>query len=365
MDALFSIERDLLMQLGNRLDQTPLPETSTGLEEIDHSLLSSAWQKAIRRGDSHLATRCALELHRRAPESVWRRIRIIALEDISVGDIDLVATILAVAGKRAWQRPWGERHVLAYLVDKLAQAPKSRTACDLAVALPPEHIPVDNWMGKQNLGSFDRQSLFLLASAWRNTASYSTYEGGRWRTISSGNRRLRDRYLDEVEAPPLVRFIATRGSGTEALNVLLVPAYQLKQLGSEQTRPLISPASSWNRIHGLPAYAFCMYSAPGMQALGQFLKHSSWTERLQAMGVRQPRKALGYLTFYIEGGHCSKPLRVKHAPKIQQWSEEVALGRFGVPADQVEVLKGELIKDLRHLNAFRRSVPVRSSSHED
>jgi len=98
MDTLFDIERNLLMALSDRLGRSPPLEPSEVLEQIDSSLLTSAWQKAIRRGDSHLSVRCALELHRRDPDYLWRRMRIIALEDISVGDTELVATVLAIAG---------------------------------------------------------------------------------------------------------------------------------------------------------------------------------------------------------------------------------------------------------------------------
>lgn len=361
MDGLFDIERDLLRALSDRLDQAPPLEPSTCLEQIEFSLLTSAWQKAIRRGDSHLAMRCALELHRRDSSYVWRRMRIIALEDVSVGDTELVAAILAIAGKRALQRAWGERRLLSMLVSDLAMSNKSRTACDLAVILPPEKIVVENWDELGSLHSFDRQTLFLRAAGWRNTASLSSHEGGRWQTIGYGNRHLRDRYLDEIDAPAAVRFIAARGSGTEALNVLLPLAHQLQGLGCEPVVMTRTPSPSWNPIGELPAYAFCMYSGPGMQALGNFLRETPWGAKFKKMGIHNARKALGYLVFYVEGGHLSKPIGVRHASLIKGWSEEVALGRFGIPASMVETLKSEMIHDLPQLNAFRRQVKVNVS----
>jgi len=153
-----------------------------------------------------------------------------------------------------------------------------------------------------------------------------------------------------------VRFIATRGSGTEALNVLLPVAHHLQELGCEPVPMNRSPSPSWNPIGELPAYAFCMYSGPGMQALTAFLKATPWGRKFKSMGIRNPSKALGYLVFYVEGGHLSKPIGVRHASLIRGWSQEVALGRFGIPADMVETLKAKMVRDLPQLNAFRRNV---------
>lgn len=353
-----SLERDLLTVLSDTLVQVPAEKYSSALARYDASLLSSAWQKAIRRGDTNLAIRCALELHHRDPDYIWRRIRIIALEDISVGDTELAASILAIAGKRVLQKAWGEGRLISSLMTQLANAHKSRTACDLVVALPSDPTSVDARVLTMNLAHFDHDQLLLLASTWRQTTAYSTQQGGRWRTLSKGNSGLRDQYLDRIKAPDLVRFIATRGSGTEALNTLLVPASQLKALACDTLTPTSPPTASWDLIQGLPAYAYCMYSAPGMQALGQFLRHSDWTPRLQALGVRNLRKALGYLVFYVEGGYLHRPLHVCHAAAIQEWSEELALGRFGIPADQVKTLKADMAADLPRLNAFRRLVAV-------
>lgn len=362
MSNFKALEQSLLEILSDSLAQAPVADVSRSLSHYDASLLSSGWQKAIRRGDHHLASKCALELHRRDPDYIWRRIRIIALEDISVGDLEVVATVLAVAGKRVLQRGLGERRLVSYLSGQLADARKSRTACDLAVLLPLYGLADELPAVDPSLRVFDRSKLFSLASAWRETTAYSAQVAGRWRTISKGSPRLRDAYLDLIEAPPLVRFIAVRGGGTEALNALLVPAYQLMTTGHSHPVPMPPAPASWDLISGLPAYAFCMYSAPGMQVISEFLKHTLWGSRLQALDVRNPKKALGHLIFYTEGGHLSRPLEVLHAPAIREWSEEVSLGRFGIPPDQIAQLKRDLANDLPQLNAFRRQVNARTVS---
>lgn len=362
MDSLKAQEQNLLEALSESLTQAPVATVSPALARHDFSLLSSAWQKAIRRSDAGLASRCGLELHRRDPDYFWRRIRIVVLEDISVGSLEVSGSVLAIAGKRVLQRRLGDHQLASHLSAELAGARKSRTACDLACLLPLDTFATQFPAVDVSLRVFDRPKLMALATAWRQTAAYSAQVAGRWRTISRGNPGLRDEYLDAIDAPTVIRFIAVRGAGTEALNALLVPAYQLMVAGHSIPEPIPPAPASWDLIGGLPAYAYCMYSAPGMQAISEFLKRTPWGRRLQALRVRNPKKALGHLIFYTEGGHLTRPLEVLHAAAIREWSEEVSLGRFGIPPDQIAQLKSDLASDLPQLNAFRRQVNVRTVS---
>jgi hypothetical protein len=75
-----------------------------GLEFIDHSqsldpitplpcdrwLALSAMQKSIRRGDGLTAQRALRTLYQHDPSSAWRRLLIIACEDIGIGALDAV-----------------------------------------------------------------------------------------------------------------------------------------------------------------------------------------------------------------------------------------------------------------------------------
>jgi len=62
----------------------------------DRYIALSALQKAIRRGNEDLALRAAANLMINGPKAIWRRLGIIAFEDIGVANIDAVgwATVL-------------------------------------------------------------------------------------------------------------------------------------------------------------------------------------------------------------------------------------------------------------------------------
>lgn len=83
-------------------------------------LLASGLQKAIRRGLAPAALVCARDLLHVDPVRLWRRLSVIAMEDIGIPGADAVAEVLWVAGKKAWrQRHGGDWHVVSYLVERL------------------------------------------------------------------------------------------------------------------------------------------------------------------------------------------------------------------------------------------------------
>ncbi len=64
----------------------------------DRWIASSLLQKSIRRGEVELARRAASTLHAFDRNAIWRRLIVIACEDVGVGDIDaLLETFLAAA----------------------------------------------------------------------------------------------------------------------------------------------------------------------------------------------------------------------------------------------------------------------------
>jgi len=103
------------------------------LHAYDFSEVASALQKSIRRGDEEAALYWAVELDRSGyGEYVWKRLRIIASEDIGLAEPLMPATIHALY--ETWtqlrkkrddkQEPW--RLMMVHAVILLARAKKSR-----------------------------------------------------------------------------------------------------------------------------------------------------------------------------------------------------------------------------------------------
>jgi len=87
----------------------------------------SLLQKAIRRGDESQALRAGLYLLNIDYRSLWRRLVVIAWEDISFGDFDLCGMITAVSGSKRWRAKYGgEWRVTSFLITALCKAQKNR-----------------------------------------------------------------------------------------------------------------------------------------------------------------------------------------------------------------------------------------------
>jgi hypothetical protein len=73
----------------------------------DPWVISSLLQKSIRRGETEIARRAALTLFKHRGSSVWRRLMVIAFEDVGIGSLDVVTTTVAAAGDSAWRKNHG------------------------------------------------------------------------------------------------------------------------------------------------------------------------------------------------------------------------------------------------------------------
>ncbi len=104
------------------------------LPNIDRWLAASALQKAVRRGNEEEALSCARLLSDVDPQRLWRRIAVIAMEDVGVGDVEATTQALWACRSKAWRgRHGGEWHVASCVVSALCRALKSRDTDDLSI----------------------------------------------------------------------------------------------------------------------------------------------------------------------------------------------------------------------------------------
>ena len=96
----------------------------------------SVLQKSIRRGDVEEAVLAAHELYHTGPEVeelLWRRLEVIAAEDVGVGMLEAPGLLEALNSQRLRIPHTPDRWIFAaHAVRVLCEAPKDRTSCDLA-----------------------------------------------------------------------------------------------------------------------------------------------------------------------------------------------------------------------------------------
>lgn len=333
----------------------------------DHSLLTSTWQKAVRRGATELAVAAGLALHRENPAYVWRRIRGIALEEVSVADPALAARVLAIAGKGALRSRLGDQAVLALLTAQLCMAPKSRLACDLLVWAD-SHPDVAAFRQAALNGPTEplpRSLTWPDAARVQLIAGLSKYVRGRWQCLARADPRTRDRWLEQVHAPPLVRYIARRGSGTDGLNLMLVLVWHACAATAAVSDSIEPPTRAREWIGGVPAFGWCLYSAPGREAL-RLLAHTAHplAVALRDAGARDPAGALGRLVFYAQGGFCRRVWALPEHPAVHAAARRACLQFTGVRPRALPRLEACLAGAWGAINCTRRVVARRRFEEE-
>ncbi len=123
------------------------------LEDIEHQLKSyhplqaasipasiSPWlatallQKSVRRGRTDLALAAAASLLQAAPNRLWRRLAIIAVEDVGLGDLPAVyLTVVAAAQRKRLAKRYHSWQLISLIVARLSEAMKCRCTDDLHV----------------------------------------------------------------------------------------------------------------------------------------------------------------------------------------------------------------------------------------
>src|SRR5437762_1926483 len=103
--------------------------------KIDRWLASSLLQKAIRRGESEVAQSAALALFELSGAAIWRRLILIAFEDIGAASVDALSEVVLTRVNRVSKtKSEGDCQTVVDLTVLLSESPKSRSTEHLMTA---------------------------------------------------------------------------------------------------------------------------------------------------------------------------------------------------------------------------------------
>jgi hypothetical protein len=138
-DLLFQFMRDRAHDLA-ALDFDDSP--TEPFPHADPYLLSSTMQKAIRRRDTAIARRAGHQLYTLDRARLWRRLAVVALEDIGIADVTVAAELVGIATWPAARRLiGGDSPALDIAIMRACRAAKDRTGDHLASIIGRETIP--------------------------------------------------------------------------------------------------------------------------------------------------------------------------------------------------------------------------------
>lgn len=278
----------------------------------------SLLQKAIRRAEGDLAQRAAATLLKLAPERLWRRLGVVAFEDIGVADLETVALVTAsLAGKRFRTTIGGEWLVASFVVARMASAPQCRAADDLLLAAEshPTYQRARRDLANKNLGELIRIAAGSAALPVRALAAW----------FAIGTDRRPSFHLLKRQGDPTAYFdgmceaglphtvVETAREGFRKVGEvlcpfvsLLCPMRQLEQtvLKSDEFPPEVM-------IGEVPGWAYDIYTREGRAAYQSFLTGNSDSARWVCAHVPKARRLdfLGTAVFRVEGGLVRNRLR--------------------------------------------------------
>jgi hypothetical protein len=247
----------------------------------DRWLAASALQKAIRRGDALTARRAVRTLYRYDPRSPWRRLLVIAYEDIGIGALGaVITTTLRSANARGGREASGDEAAALAISQMLAAAPKDRSA-DLLFVIALHDPALKNAQSKLRSVSVARRlecvadpTLSLPERALAAWHSSGVEERGEPR-IGPGDLGGLMRAYAELGVPePLLEAVAIALKKTREPFVLMLPLLWLE--AAEGDRELLdSPLPPSSLINGVPLCAVDKHTRPGRQAIGRFARENA------------------------------------------------------------------------------------------
>lgn len=338
-----------------RLTQPPLAGVT------DKWLLASNLQKAIRRGLTCNAVASALALQAIDSRYFWRRLLVIAYEDVGVANIGLCHDLLKSFRREAMHLRLGPDRIAAYFTEALAKSLKSRTLCDAIAMLefdPRLHEHEKPWFSISDTEILDavnchENSVLRRVAALRHICGYRENNFGSYRLATPVRKELMREVCRQLNLTEMESALFIVGSQvTEAMNVALpLVANMARNSLQESSMPLMFEGKGGILYAGLDRH-----TRLGKACFAEFAASTKpLSNFFRAHPKLKPVPVLGVVLFIIEGSRLNRWAVFKQSDSLRRSFERIFLQSVGVD-DGMAVDLMPIIRDsLPALNAIRKS----------
>ncbi len=321
----------------------------------DAYLLASATQKAIRRGDIDVARRAGHQLLRLDRARLWRRLTVIALEDIGIADIQVAAELVGIATMPAARRLLGgDTHALDIALIHACSAAKDRTADHFASILGREPIDAADRGALQHASG--NAMLAVIASSqlpWTRRLRAAVIASGRsepGHPGAPGTGAVLEVFR-ELGVPPLLIAVcqAYAARQRDLLPVLVPIAAILHVAGSTNGQVIAHDLPTPELIGHWPSYVFDPINTRlGRRAVDLWLR-SYWTKPPYT-----PRQVAACL-WNAESALCDRTLSWPLGDVIRERAYAADLLVHGLPLDRHAELNAWIVRERSALTAARQA----------
>lgn len=347
--------------------ETPFP--------LDPWIAASLMQKAIRRGQPELAARGAAAYYRMRGSMIWRRLIIIAFEDIGIADPDVVAHVTRLCVDREARSAIGsDPEIIDRLTRNMAKAAKDRSADYLLSAI--KYHP--DWeVHRARVAPLSVRERIRIAVddtaplATRAVATWfaSGVNGGGPQLAGSGDlAAMLEAFVEAgfpIRCAQAVRAAAKRCK--EPITVFL-PLLWAAACGKGSTiiaADLSHEADvSWR---GLPAWALDKHTAIGKRAITYFAQENVLVRSTLERNVAdfRARDVTLMAAFYADAITTDRRLEWVGGRELEFAGMEADLMKVHCPRNVVAEIVDAFRSNLDHLNAIRLRSLAANARHAE
>ncbi|PIU06546.1 MAG: hypothetical protein COT28_21775 [Methylobacterium sp. CG08_land_8_20_14_0_20_71_15] len=329
---------------------------------VDHWLVSSLLQKAIRRGDADLAARAALTLLDLRGSTIWRRFMVIAFEDVGAGCVEALADVVAFGTDKDLRAKAGsDAQVAVWLARRLALATKDRSS-DYLICSARNHPSLEE--ARETIGSrtvADRIGMVMDESVplpVRATAAWYA-SGIEWtgeKRVGRGDLSGLINAFRLLGVPDrLAAVTRTAALRTREPITLMVPLIWLSAFGGEHPSVRETHTAPSPMLGEIPAYAFDKHTRIGKRAITLLSRENEAVRTCLEHHVPEfrHRQTAWVAAFYADATPITRRLTWDQSEALEALGMENDLMREGVPQAGVVPLVDAIRANLDHLNEIR------------
>jgi MgsA AAA+ ATPase C terminal len=327
----------------------------------DQWVVKSLLQKSIRRGEVAIAQRAAQTFLAQNGSAFWRRIVVIAFEDVGAGSPNVVAMTVAASSDATWRKKsGGEAVVAAHLARLLAEAPKSRsaehliTSSDCHPSFEQERLLVSASSIADNLAGVGDKSNSLTHRA---LASWCVSGIGweREKVPGSNLPALLDTIRQLGVPEELVAATGIAAKKTHEPITLMVPLIWNAAHDGQARTVLEAEVPRSLILADIPMYGLDKHTRLGLEAIRNLVKYNLEIRQVleRYVAPAQRNEAAYMAAFYADAAPLASKLSWDGADQLEALGTEADLLKSGVPREGIEPLIQLFRANVDHLNKLR------------
>lgn len=329
----------------------------------DRWVLTSNLQKAIRRGLTRTAVATASKLLVVDAPYFWRRLPVIAYEDVGYGNLPLCLDVLKSFRRETLRRQLGVERVALYFAEELSKSLKSRALCDALAAM---ELCVRRKDFEGLCKDLPDEQLIELAcdvqaasmdriAALRHVCGCHEYSQGRFHTVTRPRPELMREIVHRLDLNGHETLLFLTGqSCSESLNALIPLVATMLRMGEKSEQQMAQECAGAN---GVLFAALDRHTRVGKRCIAEFIKTKPLRMFFDSISVRDPALACGAAVFMIDGGNLDRWLVFPGSDHLREQLSQCFLEYAGVsnPEAQQELL-ALVAENLACLNSIRAKV---------